>query len=108
MWAISFEKLLEVNDQANKLFKEDFEGKTMRDVNDYIIIPVCRKEKKSYAFSTNECGVKTDVFVSHSWDEWFGEFVECIKQAYQNKLRNPNLWICAFGLLQGNYEMITS
>merc|ERR1740136_590675 len=91
-----------------KLFKEDFESKTMRDVNDKIIIPVCRKEKKSYALSTNECGLKTDVFVSHSWDERFGDFVECIKQAYENKLRKPNLWICAFGLLQGNFEEIKS
>merc|ERR1740124_1217307 len=73
-----------------------------------IIIPVCRKEKKSYALSKNECGLKTDVFVSHSWDERFGDFVECIKQAYENKLRKPNLWICAFGLLQGNFEEIKS
>merc|ERR1740124_1375768 len=106
MWAISFERLLMVNDQAKKLFKEDFESKTMRDVNDMIIIPVCRKEKKSYALSINKCGLKTDVFVSHSWDERFGDFVECIKQAYKNKLRKPNLWICAFGLLQGNFEEI--
>merc|ERR1740124_1909538 len=108
MWAISFETLLLVNDQAKKLFKEDFESKTMRDVNAKIIIPVCRKEKRSYALSTNECGLKTDVFVSHSWDERFGDFVECIKQAYENKLRKPNLWICAFGLLQGNFEEIKS
>merc|ERR1740124_1910403 len=87
MWAISFEQLLMVNDQAKKLFKEDFESKTMRDVNKEIIIPMCQKEKKSYALSTNECGLKTDVFVSHSWDERFGDFVECIKQAYENKLR---------------------
>merc|ERR1740136_128015 len=91
-----------------KLFKEDFESKTMRHVNDKLIIPVCRKEKKSYALSTNECGLKTDVFVSHSWDERFGDFVECIKQAYENKLRKPNLWICAFGLLQGDFEEIKS
>merc|ERR1740136_599520 len=71
MWAISFEDLLMVNDQAMKLFKRDFEGKTMRDVNEKIIKPVCRKEKKSYALSKNECGLKTDVFVSHSWDEPF-------------------------------------
>merc|ERR1740136_133491 len=108
MWAISFENLLMVNDQAMKLFKGDFEGKTMRDVNEKIIIPVCRKEKKSYALSKNECGLKTDVFVSHSWDERFGDFVDCIKQAYRNKLRKPNLWICAFGLLQGNSEEIKS
>merc|ERR1740136_265876 len=106
MWAISFEDLLMVNDQAKELFKGNFEGKTMRDVNDKIIIPVCQKEKKSYALSKNECGLKTDVFVSHSWDERFGDFVDCIKQAYQNKLRKPNLWICAFGLLQGNPEEI--
>merc|ERR1740136_264081 len=91
-----------------KLFKEDFESKTMRDVNDKLIIPVCRKEKKSYALSTNECGLKTDVFVSHSWDERFGDFVESIKQAYKRQLRKPNLWICAFGLLQGNFDKIKS
>jgi len=106
MWAISYDQLLKVRDQAKQLFKDDFEDKTMRDINENIIIPVCRKNKRSYALSENICGLKTDVFVSHSWDEAFGEFVECIVQAYDNKLRKPNLWICAFGLLQGNFEEI--
>jgi len=108
MWAISYETLLMVNDQAVKLFKEDFESKTMRDVNEKIIIPVCQKEKKSFALATNECGLKIDVYVSHSWDGRFGDFVECIKQTYQNELRKPNLWICAFALLQGKSEEIKS
>ena len=80
----------------------------MRDVNEKIIIPVCRKEKKSYALSINGCGLKTEVFVSHSWDKQFGDFMHCIKQAYQNKLKKPNMWICAFGLMQGNSEEIKS
>jgi len=78
----------------------------MRDINKMIIIPACQKNKKSYALSLNKCGLKTDTFVSHSWDEPFGEFVDCIDQAHHNKLRKPNLWICAFGLLQGTYEEI--
>ena len=53
IWAIFFEKLLMVNDQAKKIFKEGFEGKTMKDVNEKSIISFCRKEKKSYALSTN-------------------------------------------------------
>ena len=106
MWAISFENLLMINDQTMKLFIGDFKGKTMRDVNEKVIIHVCQKEKKSYVLSRNECGLKTDVFISHSWDKRFGDFVDCIKQAYHNKLRKLNLWICSFGLLQGNSEEI--
>jgi len=106
MWAISYEMLLEVRDRAMELFKEDFDDKSMRDINEKIIVPVCQQNKKSYALSKNMCGLKTDVFVSHSWDEPFGEFTNCIEQAYSTKLRKPNLWICAFGLLQGNFEEI--
>ena len=34
MWLVSYDKVLMVNDQAMKLFKEDFEDTTMRDMNE--------------------------------------------------------------------------
>jgi len=106
MRAISYQQLLEVKDLVVSMFIDDFESKTMRDINEKIIIPVCRKTKKSYALSTNIDGLKIDAFVSHSWDEPFVAFVNSIEQALHHKPRKPNLWICAFALMQGNFEEI--
>lgn len=106
LWAISYQQLLEVRDQAKLIFKEDYEHKSMRDINKEIIIPRCQRTRRSYALSINNDGLKTDVFVSHSWDQPFGHFVDIIEQVYRNKSTKPNLWICAFGLMQGNAEEI--
>jgi len=108
MWAMTYNQLLEVKDLAEATFKKDFESKTMRDINKEIIKPVCQRNKTSYALSKNSEGLKINVFVSHSWDEPFGEFVNAIQDAFQNKLEKPNLWICAFALLQGNAEDIAT
>ena len=78
----------------------------MRDINKAIIIPKCRETKKSYALSKNSEGLKAEVFVSHSWDEQFASFVDSILHAFHTKLIKPTLWICAFGLVQGNSEEI--
>jgi len=109
MWAISFDQLLEVRDQAMNLFKEkdeDFDSKTLRDINEAIIIPVCQRTKTSYALYKNPKGLKLNVFVSHSWDEPFRAFVDSIEQVYLHSLEKPALWICAFGLVQGSSDEI--
>ena len=106
MWAISFQQLLDVKEEAMKIFSNDFESKTMRDINSEIIIPMCRETGKSYALTKNPQGLKTEVFVSHSWDEPFGEFVDSINTAFLTKYEKPNVWICAFGLLQGSNDDI--
>jgi len=64
MWAISFQQLLDVKEECMKMFSNDFESKTMRDVNSEIIIPVCRETGKSYALTKNPQGLRTEVFVS--------------------------------------------
>ena len=104
--AISYAQLLEVKDQAMSLFKEDYDNKTMRDVNEAIIIPVCQSTRKSYAASKNPDGLKLDVFMSHSWDEPIGEFFDSIEEAFKHTLVKPTFWICAFSLLQGNQKEI--
>jgi len=104
--AISYAQLLEVRDQAKSLFKDDYEEKTMRDVNEAIIKPVCQSTRKSYAASKNPDGLKLKVFVSHSWDEPIGEFIDSIEKAFEYSLEKPTFWICAFSLLQGNFEEI--
>ena len=104
--AISYAQLLEVKDQAKNLYKDDYEEKTMRDVNEDIIKPICQSTHKSYAASKNPDGLKLNVFVSHSWDEPIGEFIDSIVEAFKHTLEKPTFWICAFSLLQGNFAEI--
>jgi len=40
-------------------------------------------------------------FISHAWDEPFGDFVDSIDKVFQTSLKKPNVWICAFALVQG-------
>jgi len=106
MWAITYNQLLEVRDLAATM--ADFESMTMRDINEKIITPSCLENEKSYALSNNNEGLKIEVFVSHAWDEPFAEFVQSIEEAYRNKMTKPNLWICAFALMQGSADKITT
>jgi len=106
MWAISFQQLLDVKEKAVIMFRDNFGSKTMRDINKDIIIPVCQETKTAYALSKNIDGLETQVFVSHGWDEPFGDFVDSIQTAFITKFVKPTLWICAFALLQGNHKEI--
>merc|ERR1740136_266826 len=106
MCAISFQQLRDVNEVAMKMFSNDFESKTMRDINEEIIIPICQETGKPYALAKNPLGLKTDVFISHNWDEPFGEFVNSITDAFRTKYNKPTVWICAFSLLQGSKAAI--
>merc|ERR1740136_431627 len=106
MCAISFQQLQDVNEVAMKMFSNDFESKTMRDINEKIIIPICQETGKPYALAKNPLGLKTEVFISHNWDEPFGEFVNSIIDAFRTKYNKPTVWICAFSLLQGSKAAI--
>jgi len=105
-WAISYKQLIKLRNEAEELFGEDFKSVTMRDISAKILEPLCRKNGKSYALSKNKNGLETEVFVSHSWDEDFEPFVNCICKTYGECMNKPNLWICAFALRQGNTEEI--
>lgn len=107
MWAITYEQLLEVDRKAVEVFgPRDYPKRTMRDIVKHIVVPVCLRTGKSFALSINKEGVPVDTFVSHSWDGSFHKFVNTIKKTFRASVRKPNLWICAFALLQGNNEKI--
>ena len=110
MWAITYAQLLEVDRKALEVFgTKDYPKKTMRDIVQRIVVPVCSRTGKSFALSINEEGAPVDTFVSHSWDGSFHKFVNTIKKTFRASVRKPNLWICAFALMQGgNDETISN
>eukprot|EP00549_Striatella_unipunctata_P010299 CAMPEP_0118705790 /NCGR_PEP_ID=MMETSP0800-20121206/20099_1 /TAXON_ID=210618 ORGANISM="Striatella unipunctata, Strain CCMP2910" /NCGR_SAMPLE_ID=MMETSP0800 /ASSEMBLY_ACC=CAM_ASM_000638 /LENGTH=71 /DNA_ID=CAMNT_0006608055 /DNA_START=1 /DNA_END=213 /DNA_ORIENTATION=+ len=69
---------------------------TMRDICAKVISPICKKEKRPYALVVNEFGLKAQAFVTHSWDEPFGEFVASVQDALRNMMNPLPLWICSF------------
>lgn len=102
MWCITYGQLMEVEQQAIKVFGESGIGnKTMRDICREIIGPTCCKTGTCFALSINKDGLPVDVFVTHGWDGQFSSFVQQIRNAFQTALLKPNLWICAFALQQG-------
>jgi len=100
MWSMSFEQLLEIRRDAQIKFGWSFRRKTMRDVCAEIVKPTCERTKKSCALYKNENGLPCQAFVTHAWDEPFGEFVDSIEKVHQANPDKPNLWICTFALLQ--------
>jgi hypothetical protein len=107
MWALTYEQLLAVDELAQKTFGSwSYRSKTMRHVNEAIIIPRCQKFETSYALSWNPKGQRIDAFITHCWDEPFADFVESIRNAFHPFTDKPNVWICAFALPQGNYQLL--
>lgn len=101
MWCISYNQLMAVDMQASKKFgTREYPNKTMRDICLQIIERKCSETGKSYALSLNPHGLPIDVFVSHAWDGNFSSFVHSIRRAFDGSTRKPNLWICAFALVQ--------
>ena len=107
MWSIPYTLLMEIEETAAQRFgTEAYSRMTMRDINREIIEPCCRQSGKSYALSANPNGLKVDAFITHSWDGIFQDFVQAIRTAFQTSLTKPNLWICAFALIQGDHQLI--
>ncbi|CAB9527909.1 expressed unknown protein [Seminavis robusta] len=103
MCGISYQQLLDLDSTVKSTFgEEEYPTKTMRDVCKVIIEPICNKTNKSYALSINKDGLLVNAFTSHSWDGYFVDFVQAIKEVYQ--CTKPNLWVCAFALLQGGED----
>lgn len=73
----------------------------MRDVCRDLIEPLCVRCGTSYALHHNPFGLHVEAFVTHSWDEPFGDFIESIHKVFQMFVKKPALWICAFALAQG-------
>ena len=102
MWCITYNQLMQVETEAKKVFGEPaVHSKTMRDICREIIEPTCRKTGTSFALSINKDGLPMDVFVTHCWDGQFTALVQQIRNAFQTVVLKPNLWICAFALVQG-------
>ena len=106
MQAITFQQLLDVQAEAKRLFGRNYWKKTMRDVNQDIIIPECNESGTSYALSKNPGGQKIQAFITHCWDEPFFDFVDSIEKEFHSHTKKPNLWICAFALKQGDSETL--
>ena len=100
-WCISYEQLMKLNQRASSFYgPERYPGITMRDICEDIIKPSCARTGSSYALHLNPTGLPIDAFVSHSWDGHFSAFCQSIRSAFQTTMIKPNLWICAFALLQ--------
>ena len=107
MWAITYDQLVDVKNLVHqRVGPRRYRKATMRDVNDLIITPSCLETGVSYARQLNPDGLLLDAFITHAWDEPFVEFVESIEHAFQTTLNKPNLWICAFALVQGDASLI--
>ena len=89
-----------------ELFGDHFSGVTMRDICQELIEPICRETGTSFALHKNPEGLQVDAFVTHSWDGPFGDFVDSIRNVFETCAEKPNLWICAFALVQGNTKLL--
>jgi len=94
--AMSYYQLLDVEKRAKDMYGKDFCEKSIQEINENVIAPICKEEDKPYSLNLNVDvdGLELDVFVSNSQNEPFGEFVDKIRQTYQNKIDKPNFWIC--------------
>lgn len=101
LWSISYVQLLALHQEAKHFYGDTFSNSTMRDICKDIIEPLCKRHGKSYALYSNPGGLRVEAFITHSWDEPFGDFVESIHKVFQTSVKRPNLWICAFALIQG-------
>ena len=104
-WAISYDQLMGANQDFMALCEQkgqNYLTMTMRDVNEMLIKPKCAESRTSYAVACNPNGLKLNMFVTHAWDELFAEFIESIQSACAHDVIKPNLWICAFALVQSD------
>jgi len=103
LWSITYQQLLDIEVLARRHFGSwNFHNKSMRHIVDAIVIPKCQERGVSYALALNRQGLQVDAFITHSWDEPFADFVSSIRTAFRPFTRKPNLWICAFAMIQGS------
>jgi len=101
MWGISLKQLQDIRTSVCLDVGEGvFRTMTMRDICAKVISPICEKEKRPYALVVNKLGLKAQAFVTHSWDEPFGEFVDSLQDAMASMMKPLPLWICSFALHQ--------
>lgn len=106
MSCITLSQLESLDKLARGHFGDTYRGKTMRDIVETFITRKCQRTKKSYALYLNSAGRKVDAFVTHCWDEPFHDFVQSIVAVCGPEFHDPNLWICAFALVQGDRNTI--
>ena len=107
MCSITLQQLLDVANLAEQIFGiRAYPLKSMRDINDAIIIPQCKLSGVSYALSKNPQGLSVEAFITHCWDEPFADFVDSIRTAFCPFTLKPNLWICAFAIKQGDHQAL--
>lgn len=103
LWSITYQQLMDIEALAKETFGYwGFRRLSMRHVNDAIIAPKCRESGTSYALALNPEGLPVDAFITHCWDEPFSEFVNSIRNAFRPFTCKPNIWVCAFAMIQGD------
>merc|ERR1740124_282734 len=74
---------------------------TMRDVVNLVIKPSTKSRGVGYALLRNhKQPLHADVMVSHAWDEFFRDFISCLKRSGQ---KGP-FWVCALSIYQSDGE----
>jgi hypothetical protein len=101
--AISLEQLNAVRQEAKVLLGAKYLEATMYNINQLLIRPKCERAQKPYAHIVNgNALLHVEVFVSHAWAENFDEFVNSVNRAFHLCPIKPNVWICAFALVQSS------
>lgn len=66
-WAISYDQLLQLDEDARQHLGHHYETATMHDVSKALLQPRCAQTGTSVALELNPQGLKLTVFVSHAW-----------------------------------------
>jgi len=102
---VTLQQLQKLEQDAKSDFLEEYPTRNMGNVVDHIVKPLCKKDKQSYAWLINHLTglLLIEIFVSHSWREYYERFVAAIEAAQPQLPRGvSNLWICAFAIRQGD------
>ncbi|CAB9525341.1 expressed unknown protein [Seminavis robusta] len=103
-WGISLAQLWELRNELSDFYKQilqrDPEKQTMRQVVRDFIQPKTLPYGVGYALWRNQdAPILATIMVSHSWEEYFGEFVDALT-AVSSKIADQGLWICSLAMLQ--------
>jgi len=107
-WSLSWQALLKIEALAVEEFGDEYATKSMWDVVQRIVKPVCKNYGAPIALVYNGWKVaKVDGFVTHCWAEPFAEFMNSLRAAYDTDFIKPNLFICAFTIFQGDFDDVS-
>lgn len=102
-FAISLHQLNDLDAKAQSQLKGAYRAASTKQVVEEIIRPATEHlANRGYARLLNEGNLLfLQVFVVHSWDSGFSDFVKTVNGVFKSQESPPNLWICATALWQG-------